>query len=177
MKIVVGYPPTKSEKGIALLSQNRQFQWFSNPTKMFPVVLASAATQLKNKGYEVRWKDCIAEETSWNQFIRFLKKEKPDYFIFETKTPVIKQHWKTVDKLKDRFPEMKIIILGDHVTYLPKESMEKSKVDFVICGGDYDFMLVDLFSALDKKKKIPSGIFYRKAEKILGNKKFKTNYN
>ena len=32
MKIAISYPPLASDKGIALLSQNRQFQWFTNHT-------------------------------------------------------------------------------------------------------------------------------------------------
>ena len=32
MRIAIAYPPFKSEKGVALLTQNRQFQWFSRPT-------------------------------------------------------------------------------------------------------------------------------------------------
>ena len=61
MKISISYPPLKSEKGIPLLSQNRQFQWFSNPTYIYPVVPAQAATMLKANGFDVMWDDGIAE--------------------------------------------------------------------------------------------------------------------
>ena len=44
MRVAIAYPPLKSEKGVALLTQNRQFQWFSHPTYIFPVVPATAAT-------------------------------------------------------------------------------------------------------------------------------------
>jgi len=64
MDIIIGYPPTSSEKGLALLSQNRQFQWFSNPTKIYPVILATAATWARDKGHAVRWMDCIADNIS-----------------------------------------------------------------------------------------------------------------
>ena len=47
MRIAICYPPLPSEKGVPLLSQNRQFQWFSRPTYIFPVVPATAATMLK----------------------------------------------------------------------------------------------------------------------------------
>jgi len=70
MKILIGYPPTESAKGIALLSQNRQFQWFSNPSYLFPVILASAATLLKQKGNEVIWIDAIAEKISLEEFAK-----------------------------------------------------------------------------------------------------------
>ena len=44
MRIVVGYVPLESDLGVPLLSQNRQFQWFSKPTYVYPMVPASAAT-------------------------------------------------------------------------------------------------------------------------------------
>ncbi len=178
MKILIGYPPTESKKGIALLSQNRQFQWFSNPSYLFPVVLGSAATLLKNKGHRVIWIDSVAEKIFWKDFVKKIEKQKPDLFAFETKTPVIKQHWKMIDKLKEKFPEMKIAILGDHVTSFPKESMKNSKVDFVLCGGDFDFALSDLCDWIDEKlKKIPKGIYYRKNKKILSSGQFQLIHN
>ncbi len=177
MKIIVGYPPTLSEKGTALLSQNRQFQWFSNPSYIFPVILGSAATLLEEKGNEVLWVDCIAEKISFEGFFEIIKKQKTDLFIFETKTPVIKQHWKIIDKLKERFPKMRIVLMGDHVTSFPEESMKKSKVDFVLTGGDYDFLNLGLVEFLKgKAKKIPGGIWYREKGKIKNSGKFELTY-
>ena len=62
MKVAICYPPLPSEKGVPLLSQNRQFQWFSRPTYIFPVVPGTAATMLKAAGHDVLWLDGIAEE-------------------------------------------------------------------------------------------------------------------
>lgn len=176
MKILIGYPPTKSAKGVALLSQNRQFQWFSNPSYLFPVILGSAATLLKKNGNEVIWIDCVAEKISWDDFLKIIEKENPDLFAFETKTPVVKQHWKIIDVLKKKFPKMKIVLMGDHVTSFPKESMENSKVDFVIQGGDYDFALAELAGWIEKKGKVPKGIYYRKGKKIFGSQ-FELKHN
>ena len=173
----MGYPPTESKKGIALLSQNRQFQWFSNPSYLFPVVMGSAVTMLKKQGNGVRWIDCIAEKINWTKFLEIIEKEKPELFIFETKTPVIKQHWRMIDKLKEKFPIMKIVILGDHVTSFPEETMENSKVDFVLCGGDYDFLSKELVDHLENKnKKVPKGIWYRDKGKIKNTGKFELKH-
>jgi len=175
MNIAIGYPPTESEKGTALLSQNRQFQWFSNASYIFPVILASAATMLKKEN-EVLWLDCIAEKISWEKFIKILKEKKIEVFIFETKTPVIKKHWKIIDKLKKIFPKLKIVLLGDHVTSFPEESLKNSDVDFVFTGGDYDFLSVELINYLNGRiKKIPDGIYYKENKKIYG-KKFQLNH-
>ena len=177
MKILIGYPPLKSEKGIPLISQNRQFQFFKNKTLLYPVVLASAATLLKSKGYKVLWKDAIAENLNEKQFLTYLEKEQPDLFIFETKTPVIKLHWQLINSLKQKFPKMKIVLFGDHVTFLPEESMKKSKVDFILTGGDYDFLLLNLCNHLSKKQKLEPGIWYRENSKIKNTGKFQLNHN
>ena len=44
MKVMIAYPPIPSDKGVPLISQNRQFQWFNSPTFIYPVVPAYAAT-------------------------------------------------------------------------------------------------------------------------------------
>jgi radical SAM superfamily enzyme YgiQ (UPF0313 family) len=177
MKILLGYPPTESEKGVATLGQNRQFQWFSNPCLIYPVIPATAATILKQKGHEVLWLDAIAERIKWGDFLRVLEENKPDLFVFETKTPVIKQHWKMVNELKNRFLKMKIVVMGDHVTSFPEETMENSKVDFVLTGGDYDFLLSDFIDAFTKRQKIPPGVYFREGGRIRSNGNFELKRN
>ena len=93
MRIAIAYPPLKSEKGVPLLTQNRQFQWFSRPTYIFPVVPATAATLLKAAGHEVLFLDGIAAELTEAEFEAQLEAFKPDYIVLETKTPVVKRHW------------------------------------------------------------------------------------
>ena len=98
MKVLVGFPPTISEKGTPLLSQNRQFQYFEIPTFLFPVVMGTAATMARdNYGYDVIWEDGIAQNMNWEQYLEMLEREKPEVFFFETKAPVIKKHWQAVN--------------------------------------------------------------------------------
>ena len=78
MKIMIAYPPVETEKGVPLLSQNRQFQYFNEPTYIYPMVPASAATLLKKTGYEVIWSDGIAEEKTYSDWLEEVKKESPD---------------------------------------------------------------------------------------------------
>jgi len=163
MKIAIGYPPLESKKGTPLLSQNRQFQWFNSPTYIYPVVPAYAATMLKNAGYEVFWLDGIAEGWSYKKWLEEVKKAKPDLLVIETKTPVVKKHWKIIREIKKlRNLEIKVVLVGDHVTALPEESFQNSPVDFVLTGGDYDFLLLNLVNHLVKGEKLEPGIYFRK---------------
>jgi len=169
MKIAISYPPLGFQKGVPLLSQNRQFQYFHNPTYIYPVVPAYAATMLKNAGYHVVWLDGIAEGWTYQKWLSEVKEEKPDLIMIETKTPVIKKHWQIINdlkKLKIKNYKLKIVLVGDHVTALPEESFENSQVDYVLTGGDYDFLLLNLVNHLTKGEKLEPGIWYRETPNV-----------
>lgn len=182
MKIIIAYPPLDTQKGFPTLGQNRQFQYFSEPTYIYPIVPAQAATMLKQAGHEVIWLDCTAEGLRWEEFRKIIAEEKPDLIACETKTPVIKQIWKIVDELKAEFPGLKCVLFGDHVTALPKESFDNSKTDFVLTGGDYDFLLLNLCNALQRQGPfnpvdLEPGIWYAGMQGIKNTGVFKLNHD
>jgi len=163
MKVQISYPPLPNSKGIPLLSQNRQFQWFTEGTYIYPMVPASAATLLHQAGHDVVWDDAIAEERHYETWLGDLESHSPDVVMIETKTPVVKRHWKIINDVKGALPDVKIALVGDHVTALPEESMERSEVDYILCGGDFDFLLLNLVQYLDGKcRKLEPGIWLRK---------------
>lgn len=162
--ISISYPPLISDKGSAFLSQNRQFQWTNTQNVIYPVIPAYAASLLKKHDYKVYWDDAIAENLSFDTWIKRLVKRKPDLICIETKTPVIKKHWEIISqikKLKITNWHPKIVLMGDHVTALPQESFDNSKVDYILTGGDYDFMLFNLVEHINKKTVLEPGIWYR----------------
>ena len=188
MKVVICYPPLNNEKGCPTLGQNRQFQYFKEPTYIYPVVPATAATLLKQAGHEVIWLDCIAGSISYRGFIEIVKKEKPDLIAFETKTPVVKQHWRIINELKKLTTydlRLTTVLFGDHVNALPEESFENSMVDYVLTGGDYDFLLLSLSDYLDEagslkqegRAGLESGIYYRQDGQVKNTGKFQLNHN
>ncbi len=189
MKIIICFPPLKSQKGYPTLGQNRQFQYFKEPTHIYPVVPAIAATLLKEHGFEVIWLDCISENITAEDFFEILRNQKPDLVAIETKTPVIKQEWQIVNDLKSlsgpNFSPL-FVFFGDHVTALPEESFENSNIDFVLTGGDYDFLLLNLCKALKNSaldschldiNELEPGIWYRKNNEIKNTGDFKLNHD
>ena len=136
MRIAIAYPPLRSEKGVALLTQNRQFQWFSHPTYIFPVVPATAATLLKRAGHDVLFLDGIAAEMSSGEFDAELAEFAPDLVVVETKTPVVKRHWAWIAERSAAFPGTRFVLVGDHVTAMPDESASKPGVWAIVPGGD-----------------------------------------
>jgi len=188
MKVIIAYPHFQDIEGTPLLSQNRQYQVFTEKTVIYPVVPASAATLLKQAGFKVIWLDCIAEGISYARFREIIQQENPDLIAFETKTPVIKQHWKIINDLKNLTTEswkLKTVLFGDHVTALPEESLQNSQVDYVITGGDYDFLLLNLCNYLNSRftthnsplTNLEPGIWYRDNGQIKNTGPFQLNHD
>lgn len=161
MKIAITYPPLENTKGVPLLGQNRQFQWFNSPTYIYPMVPAYAATLLKSKGHEVTWNDAIAEEWTYSQYVENYKKADWELVMIETKTPVVKRHWEIVKQLKELRSDIIIVMVGDHVTAFPEETMEACPVDYILTGGNYDFLLESLVRHIEKGDALDKGSYYR----------------
>lgn len=181
MKIAISYPPLENKKGTPLLGQNRQFQWFNSPTYIYPMVPASAATYLKSKGYDVIWNDAIAEEWSFRKYLNFYRNTEIDLVMIETKTPVVKMHWEIIKKLKKLKPQTLIAVVGDHVTSFPEETMNACPADYILTGGNYDFLLANLCDHLCdhhgrlNPESLEKGIWYRNEGKIYNTGKFELN--
>ena len=173
MRIAIAYPPLKSDKGVALLTQNRQFQWFSRPTYIFPVVPATAATMLKKAGHEVLFLDGIASGLDDAAFESRLSAFRPDMVVLETKTPVVKRHWKWIDAHR----QWKNVLVGDHVTALPDESMAACAVDYILTGGDWDFLLRNLAESGGDAAKFEPGIWYREGAEVRNTGRFRLDHD
>ncbi len=183
MRVAVSFPPFASAKGIPLLSQNRQYQVFStgrsegggvvgalnrfvgdNATVIFPVLPALAATLLQRHGHEAVWLDGIAEGWDWETYCQEVERARPDLMMIETKTPSAPPLYQAIDDLKARFPAMRIVLVGDHVTALPEEPFLFCAVDYVIRGGQFDFALLNLADYLDGRDDLGGGVFWRRGD-------------
>ncbi len=152
MKIFISMPPLDRFIGTATaqVSQNRQYQEFQTHSTIYPILLASAATLLKSKGYDVGWDDAITKREKYSDWVKKICKARPDIIAIESKTPVIKMHWEIIKDIKAASPNTKIVLMGDHVTALPKESLDNG-ADYVIEGGDYDILLLNLLEKIKGK--------------------------
>ena len=134
---------------------------------------ASAATLLKQQGYDIAWKDAIAEGWGYERFTDYVKLEAPDILAMETKTPIVRQHWQIITEVKQRNPSTRFVLMGDHVTAFPKESLKECpELDYVITGGDYDFSLLGIADHVSKGTDLPPGIWFRQDGKIASTGDF-----
>lgn len=166
MKIALIYPPFSDRGRFPTLPQNRQFVYTaSKQVRIFPVVLATAATWLKNLGHQVLWLDGVSRRLSKTDFDQQLLRFSPEVIVLETKAPIMEKVWEYVKEIKQKSPSIKVVLIGDHTTYYPEESFTNCPVDYILTGGDYDFLLVSLVNHLDKGKKLAGGIWLRKKTK------------
>ena len=170
MRVAVAYPPVTKDGQFPLLSQNRHLKFsHSLEVRIFPLIPAHAATNLKHAGHQVLWLDGINERMTMEQFHAALAAFGPELMIMESKAPVIRTHWAYIAEAKRLFPGMRIALVGDHVSYFPEESLQNSAVDFVFTGGDYDVIARDMAGHLEGKGPMPAGVWWRGEDGSIQN--------
>ena len=137
--VIFAWPPLRNPKGYATIGQNRQFQWFKDPTFIYPIVPAQCATMLVASGHRMIWVDSIAEELNDAEFGRAIVQVMPQFLVFEASTPVIKRYWEVINGIKEHLGAIKIILCGDHVTAMSEESKKNCKADYIVPGGDWHY--------------------------------------
>ena len=151
MKVAISYPPIINQRGQkAMVSQNRNVQFFKKPTYLLPVIHAQAATWLRDLGYDVYWDDGNAQLKTFEQWYADILREKPDIVVFESTTPVMHFYWEVTDKLKGDLPGTVVVMTGFHSMRKPAETLEKSKADIVLRSNNVDFALARLVPYIDE---------------------------
>ncbi|MDZ4199292.1 MAG: radical SAM protein [Kiritimatiellia bacterium] len=162
LRIAIAYPPFRKNGALPLLTQNRQSKFTqSDQVRIYPLVMASAATMLRRDGHDVLWLDGINERLSMADYETRLAAFRPDWIVLETKTPLIRLHWEHIRHLKDRLG-CRVLLLGDHLFHRPEESFEHSDPDVLVVAGDYDFVLRDFFAfETGRRPDRPGGLFWK----------------
>ena len=118
MRVAISYPPIINKYGQkAMVSQNRNVQFFKKPTYLLPITYAQAATWLRNEGHEVLWDDGNAQLKSYETWLLDLVDWSPDVVIFESTTPVMKFYWRTTKIMKIIEFHMRIIKIMEIIEF------------------------------------------------------------
>ncbi|SVC89308.1 uncharacterized protein METZ01_LOCUS342162, partial [marine metagenome] len=151
MKIAISYPPIINNDGQkAMVSQNRNVQFFRKPTYLLPVIHGQAATWLRDLGYDILWDDGNAQTKTFDQWYRDLLSQCPDVVVFESTTPVMRFYWKLINRLKSDLPRCIFIMTGYHSMRQPEETLKESATDIVLRSNHIDFVLSRLIPYIDE---------------------------
>lgn len=134
----------------------------------FPFFLAYCTSYLEKNGHDVLLVDAIASGMSESDFLKKIKKFKPDMVILETSTPSIDWDLKIGRKIKN---ENKCILAfsGPHTSVLGEDIIKKNKfVDFCFIGEyeDTALKLVNTLKNPENYVKIKGLIFQKDGEII-----------
>jgi anaerobic magnesium-protoporphyrin IX monomethyl ester cyclase len=150
MRIAISYPPIINVHGQkAMVSQNRNVQFFKKPTYLLPVIHAQAATSVRDMGHTVLWDDGNAQLKSYDEWLNDLIAWKPDVIVFESTTPVMKFYWETSRQIKALIPSTTIVMTGYHSMRKPDETLEESPIDIVLRSNNVDFVLKRLVAHME----------------------------
>jgi anaerobic magnesium-protoporphyrin IX monomethyl ester cyclase len=149
MRIAISYPPIVNSRGQkAMVSQNRNVQFFQKPTYLLPVIHAQAATALRDSGHDVYWDDGNAQLKSFGQWFSDLVAWNPEIIVFESTTPVMNFYWETARQLRASLPTTVLVMTGYHSMRKPEETLAKSPIDVILRSNNIDFVLQRLVTEI-----------------------------
>jgi anaerobic magnesium-protoporphyrin IX monomethyl ester cyclase len=153
MRVAISYPPIVNSHGQkAMVSQNRNVQFFKKPTYLLPVTYSQAATWLRDLGNEVYWDDGNAQLKTYQKWLDDLVNWRPEMVVLESTTPVMKFYWNTINQIKQSLPDTIVVMTGFHSMRMPEETLHKSEADLVIRSSHVDFVLARLVPYIEKNK-------------------------
>ncbi len=135
-----------------------------------PLSLAYLASMVREE-HEVAIIDSIAEDLSFNDVRNRIKKFNPDVVGITATTSMIPDAYKVSEIAKEINENVKVVIGGPHVTFLPDKTMEECKyIDFVV-RGEGELTFKELIDAIEKNGDFEGirGLSFRKNGKVINN--------
>lgn len=105
----------------------------------FPFWLASLASFLREKGFQVELQDCIARQWNTEQLAKYTKNFNPELVIVETSAPSYEMDLESLKELDLTVP---VAAVGIHATALPEQHL-KDGLDYAI-RGEYELSVLYL---------------------------------
>jgi len=139
-------------------------------TFYYPYWLALATGWAQKQGFEVRLFDFVAQGLNQPEAIKKIVEFEPDLAVVEASTPSIKNDLLFSQKVKRRLGCF-VLLVGTHVSALPKESLEQVPKIEAVALGEYDQIVVNLAKRLKAKKdwRKTKGLAFYQSRKFIAN--------
>ncbi|MDD4939435.1 MAG: radical SAM protein [Candidatus Omnitrophica bacterium] len=126
----------------------------------FPFFLSYSAALLKKHHFEISLIDAIAEDMFYGQFLRLIKRTKPDLLVCETSTVTLEHDLRLLAKIEKGIP---ITICGPDTNIRQKGFLKNHKFINYVLIGEYEFALLDLARHLKEGRDLSGvpGLIYR----------------
>lgn len=147
---------------------------YNSPTSLFPPIelMGLAAIVKRWKKQPVMLLDAVAEGLDTAQTIARLKEFGPDLILSLTGFEIFNEDIAVLDAIKDEFPKCIVGCFGYYPTLFPKETLERSTMDFIILN-EPDLVFSGLYDLVASGKPFVSlgGIAFRNGGAIRINPK------
>lgn len=142
-------------------------------TFYYPLWLAYAAGVAEKDGHNVRFIDAPAENLEIEDIFDLLQDFEPELVVIDTSTPSIYNDVQVAEKVKSKYRNSFIILVGTHPSALPENTLALSEAINAVCLGEYDYTIRDLAKVLEEKADLKSvaGIAFRNDREIIKNNK------
>jgi len=163
MRITLINPPL-SQNTIQRLGPIVQSLFYNSP----PLGLCYLAAVLEKEGHEVNIIDAALENLSNERTIKRVIIFSPEIIGITTFTVSIYSSYELARKIKAKFPKIKIVFGGPHITSNPNDLLLHPEVDLAVLGeGEITFK--ELIDALEKKENIDKikGLAYNVKGKLF----------
>lgn len=135
----------------------------------FPYIsLAVLASSLIKHGHNVKVLDLSISESPKEELIRTINDFKPDFVGVTFTTALYNEVKKLVGLIKKINPKITIIAGGTHISTLPKETLQDTKIDLGIIG-EGDFAILDIINGMPFK--YINNLVYRHDRSIIVNER------
>ena len=126
-------------------------------TLYWPFWLAYATGALEEAGFDTELLDCPATGTSEAELLEHLEERSPSLVVMDTSTPSVYSDLRIASAVKRRLPRTMVVLVGTHVSALPKESLRLAPAVDAVAVSEYDRTVVELARAL-KEGADPAGV-------------------
>jgi anaerobic magnesium-protoporphyrin IX monomethyl ester cyclase len=165
MKVLVANPPWPGP-GYGARSDVRWPHKRSDKYIEYPIYLSYTVAVVEAAGFEVLFKDAIMDELSIEQFAQQVRDIGPRLALIETSTPSIEFDLETAAAVKQWSPKTFVALLGSHVTYFDRKTLEGHPAVDAVVRGEFEYTCADLARALDSGDDLSGvmGLTYRDAD-------------
>ena len=169
MKVFFINPPFKAEYG-KFSRENRSPAITRSGALYYPLWLIYAAAVCEKDGFEVCFLDAPARPLNEEESLSVVRRDGQGtkLFVLDTSTPSIYSDIKFAEKLKEMFPESKVVLVGTHPSALPEETLCISEQIDAVARHEFDYIVRDLARAVrdDGSWSNVKGITYRENGEI-----------
>jgi len=119
-------------------------------TFYYPMWLSYAAGYAEKIGHEVQLWDAPADGWTVGDILARLRDFSPGLVVVSTSTPSIYNDVEVAAAIKDLLPGAFVVLVGDHVSALPNETLALNSAIDAVAVGEYEHTIAELAEHLEE---------------------------